>query len=618
MDDDQQAQRIDAMAGGAQFTPFQEHVNKEVEQQTQYLRAELEQANWEKDQAEQNLGDMTDKFKQSQEAFLRAQQTIIDLQAQVNAHLRTPGGVHGGTPATPGTTTVQNIIQRKADDKISKLRLSNKGSIRKQDVWDFCEEVETAMQIGPVDVKSFMTTEVKDQIQFDFLMKYPTEGPWTTWADRLLIERLKEVYPKHKETLFAADTIDAVARKWHFFPGRAIEDIRAHLGLMAGLKKRIAEGSAEEEAQFIESMVKKLGNLSSDNFFDREVTVELSQFLTAMSDGGLPKTMSDYGLKALKYAEFAERAYEMARRCRWTSKGSRSRGRIQDLPAKRRKTYKEDTRGVDSPAATSDSPNDKTDVENKPPVCRGCGRGHLGRCAYTSHPDFNKSDKPWAESENGKKYAKMGIFKLPLKAPFLPGSDTTWEAPPRKRGAKGKLYDHLYNLYENNEDIPVVIATLRSESGKERQVKALLDTGAVDGSYITPQVAAWLTMEGHTPCMCRSLVCSAMKGSYCQAVTTCFDVVVTVERTKCHDNDNNINHNKNTFYEPLFAKQETVMRLKPKVIDVDYDLIIGYQDLKLHPELLRDLLDKPTITGNPQWAPEEITIRRHLLAAFRK
>ena len=102
-------------------------------------------------------------------------------------------------------------------------------------------------------------------------------------------------------------------------------------------------------------------------------------------------------------------AYEMAKRCRWTTKGSRSRVGTKDLPAKRRKTYKEDTRSVDSPAATSESPNEKTDGENSPPVCKGCGRSHLGRCQYTSHPDFNKSDKSWAESENGKKYAKMGI-----------------------------------------------------------------------------------------------------------------------------------------------------------------------------------------------------------------
>jgi len=67
---------------------------------------------------------------------------------------------------------------------------------------------------------------VKDQIRFDFLKKFPNEGSWTLWTDRVLIERLKEVYPKHKETLFAADTIDAVARKWRFMPGRAVEDIR--------------------------------------------------------------------------------------------------------------------------------------------------------------------------------------------------------------------------------------------------------------------------------------------------------------------------------------------------------------------------------------------------------
>ena len=96
------------------------------------------------------------------------------------------------------------------------------------------------MHIGPVDVKSFMTTDVKNQIQFDFLNKYQAEGPWTSWTDKVVLERLKEVYPKHRETIFTADTIDAVARKWHVLPGRATDDIRTHLGLMSGLQQRIA------------------------------------------------------------------------------------------------------------------------------------------------------------------------------------------------------------------------------------------------------------------------------------------------------------------------------------------------------------------------------------------
>jgi hypothetical protein len=111
-----------------------------------------------------------------------------------------------------------------------------------------------------------------------------------------------------------------------------------------------------------------------------------------------------------------------------------------------------------------------------------------------------------------------------------------------------------------------------------------------------------------------------MKGSYCQTVTTCFDVVATVKRESVHDNDNNNydNHNRNSTSLFAYNKLDVVMQLQPKVIDVDYDLIIGYRDLKQHPELLRDLLEKPTVTGKPQWAPDEVTMRRHLLAAYRE
>ena len=133
MDEDQQTQRIDALteSSESEFVSFQDHVNREIQRHTQHLQAELELRTWEKSQAENKLGEMTDQFNRSQavisraqEAYSQAQQTIIDLQRQVNAHLQAQGAGQGGIPPTPGTTTVQNIIQRKSDDKISKLRFS--------------------------------------------------------------------------------------------------------------------------------------------------------------------------------------------------------------------------------------------------------------------------------------------------------------------------------------------------------------------------------------------------------------------------------------------------------------------------------------------------------------
>jgi hypothetical protein len=302
---DPQVQRMDQMSGGASnFTPFHQHVRKEIEEATQGLRAELEQANWEKDAAETELRDRTAKLDRTQSAYMEAQSRIILLQSQLNAQLASASSRGSTAQQQPPTTTVQNIIQRKADDKISKLRLSRDGHLKKQDVWVFCEEVETAMRTGPVDVKSFMSTEVRDQVRFAFLTRFPGGDPWTTWADQLVLERLKEVYPRHRETLFAADTIEDVARKWRVVPGRATEDTRAHLGLVAGLQTRLAASSTVDEAQFIESMVKKLGSLYTENFFEGRVASNLLQFLTAITDGGVPKTVDDYGVKASKHAEF--------------------------------------------------------------------------------------------------------------------------------------------------------------------------------------------------------------------------------------------------------------------------------------------------------------------------
>ncbi len=122
------------------------------------------------------------------------------------------------------------------------------------------------------------------------------------------------MYPRHRETLFAADTIKAVARKWRVVPGRVTEDTRAHLSLVAGLQTRLAAASTVDEAQFIGFIVKMLGSLYTGNFFEGHVASNLSQFLTAITDGGVPKTVDDYGMKASKHAEFIDKAYEMATR----------------------------------------------------------------------------------------------------------------------------------------------------------------------------------------------------------------------------------------------------------------------------------------------------------------
>ena len=46
--------------------------------------------------------------------------------------------------------------------------------------------------------------------------------------------------------------------------------------------------------------------------------------------------------------------------------------------------------------------------------CLVCGRHHAGKCNYRHHPDANKSNKPWAETDQGKALAALGYEFLPV------------------------------------------------------------------------------------------------------------------------------------------------------------------------------------------------------------
>ncbi len=87
----------------------------------------MDQAVWKKDATEKELGERTAKLDRTQAAYMEAQNRIIKLQAQLNAQLASAARSSSTAPQQPPTTTVLNIIQRKSDDKISKLRLAKDG-----------------------------------------------------------------------------------------------------------------------------------------------------------------------------------------------------------------------------------------------------------------------------------------------------------------------------------------------------------------------------------------------------------------------------------------------------------------------------------------------------------
>ena len=68
----------------------------------------------------------------------------------------------------------------------------------------------------------------------------------------------------------------------------------------------------------------------------------------------------------------------------------------------------------------------------------------------------------------------------------------------------------------------------------------------------------------------------------------------------------------------IIQKSNILLNINAKVIDTDFDLIVGWKDIKKQPGILQDLLDKPTITGQKRSEPIEVSMRMHLLAAIRK
>jgi hypothetical protein len=55
-------------------------------------------------------------------------------------------------------------------------------------------------------------------------------------------------------------------------------------------------------------------------------------------------------------------------------------------------------------------------------LCKGCGNKHPSLCYLVEHPDYNKTDKSWAESPNGKRWLYVAkrnslsrTFKIDMK-----------------------------------------------------------------------------------------------------------------------------------------------------------------------------------------------------------
>ena len=180
-------------------------------------------------------------------------------------------------------------------------------------------------------------------------------------------------------------------------------------------------------------------------------------------------------------------------------------------------------------------------------VCDGCGfKGYHNKAnchkaggvnGSVAHPDFNRSDKPWAESVNGKKWKAAGFENIVVTMPSRTPGNYVPKAP---RGPKKGCKESTHTSVS-----PDVLCLLTSESAPSHHplfpssvsslfhieerlpLKTLIDSGATVGNYVSTDVATWLMSHGVKKCACAAVsVCSPL--GVCQRLDARLRFSVTI------------------------------------------------------------------------------------------
>ena len=221
--------------------------------------------------------------------------------------------------------------------------------------------------------------------------------------------------------------------------------------------------------------------------------------------------------------------------------------------------------------------------------CYGCGRNYSGpgklcsRAACKGHPDRNVSDKPFDQSSacakqraRGYTYAteldtKHRAEGQPLSEAEVAKIDSFKQQkpnPPHNKPSQ-KPNNKPYNKSELLASIPEDIGESLPQfkvffnSTNHLVVDTLLDTGALQGNYLSEDLAAWLVDQGavrvHNGAISIQL---AVKNS---TTTSSCSLVFNV-----------------TFLNEISGLPETILNLKARILDSQHDLIIGRPVIRLH------------------------------------
>ena len=142
------------------------------------------------------------------------------------------------------------------------------------------------------------------------------------------------------------------------------------------------------------------------------------------------------------------------------------------------------------------------------PTCRRCGYQHAAACMFVdkNHPDVNKSESEWKDSVIGKAYKDAGWSHLSWKRE-MQNNQLVYVGDKHgvSKRPEGRLAINKKCVARISEIAAITSSAKRDPCIRARITKnenstnacVLLDTGAVDGNYVSRELAEELKAAGH-------------------------------------------------------------------------------------------------------------------------
>ena len=180
-------------------------------------------------------------------------------------------------------------------------------------------------------------------------------------------------------------------------------------------------------------------------------------------------------------------------------------------------------------------------------TCSGCGhKGHVsGACPLKNLPQFNKEQCRWSESTNGKILQALGQTCLPKPKEVDETGMYFYESLLALTGQNPVLSKHGLSAWVNGDGYPISCLTL-------------IDTGALQGTYVDSKTAFRLLSAGRAVARDNiSTVCGAV-GSDCKRATRIVRFLLSFLASS--------------------GLEETI-ELDGIVLDIPFDVIVGEPDI---------------------------------------